>query len=143
MSRVFKVDNPGKVRNQLMRTCAELIRRLSQKAALDEEAKDMAATLVYCLRQIDGGVDESARAWEKRDYWIKAERFRERWSWAGRMAGPLERIIRSDAWDQLPTLLAQLYPHIADIKVNKFTRSSSLWDGAYARLMAEPSAPAR
>ena len=31
MSRVINTDGPGKRRNQLMRTCAELLRRLSQK----------------------------------------------------------------------------------------------------------------
>ncbi len=137
MSRTFKIDSPGKVRSQLMRTCAEVIRHLSQKNTLDDEAKDMAALLVYCLRQIDAGIEESSKAWEKRDYWMKAERFREKWLWAGRAASDLEAVIRRGAWEQLPALLAQLYRHFADIKVNKLTRKSSLWEGAYQRLMTE------
>lgn len=137
MSRTFKIDGPGKVRNQLMRTCAEVIRRLSQKTTLDDEAKDMAALLVFCLRQIADGIDESAMAWEKRDYWIKAERFREKWSWAGGAAADLEAVIRDEAWDRLPANLAQLYHRFNEVTVSKFTRKSSLWKGAYARLRAE------
>jgi hypothetical protein len=139
MSRVIKVDNPGKIRNQLMRTAAELIRRLSQKSTLDDEARDMAATLVYCFRQIDEGIDESAYAWEKRDYWVKAERFRARWGWARRAAEEMETIIREDDWDRLPVTLVDLLPAFSDFKVARFTRDSKLWRGAYRRLMAEDS----
>ncbi len=137
MSRTFKVDSPGKVRNQLMRTAAEVLRHLSQKDRLDGETKDLAALLVYCLRQIDEGIDESARAWEKRDYWLKAERFRHRWAWAGHGAARLESVVREEAWDQLPDMLMELFPHFASIKVARFTRKPSLWEGAYERLISE------
>ena len=81
MGRVVNTNNPGKVRNQLMRTSAELLRHLSQKTELDNEAKDMAARLVFCLREIEDGIESSAMAWEKRDYWVKAEQLRQRWAW--------------------------------------------------------------
>ena len=137
MSRTFKIDSPGKVRNQVMRTAAEAIRRLSQKSALDGEAKDLVALLVYCLRQIAAGVEESARAWEKRDYWVKAERFRQRWTWAGRAAADLEDLIQKETWNLLPERLADLTPRFANVKVARLTRKPSLWAGAYERLMAE------
>ena len=122
-----------------MRTAAEVLRHLSQKKALDAETKDLAAFLVYCLRRIDEGIDESARAWEKRDYWIKAERFRHRWSWAGRSATELDALIRDEAWDQLPMALAALLPEFASVKVTRFTRAPSMWAGAYERLLGEPA----
>ena len=81
MSRVINTDSTGKKRNQNMRTGAELLRHLSQKNTIDDEAKDMLALLIYCLREIDEGIDSSAQAWEKRDYWMKAEEFRQRWRW--------------------------------------------------------------
>lgn len=144
MSRTFKIDSPGKIRNQLMRTCAEVIRHLSQKTSLDDEAKDMAALLVYCLRQIAEGIDESSVAWEKRDYWLKAERFRQKWEWTARAATDLEALVRDQAWDRLPATLSELYPHFADIKITKLTRHPSLWQGAFERLIAEaPAASAQ
>src|SRR5262245_46135088 len=117
MSRVVKVDGPGKLRNQMMRTGAEVLRLLSQKPGLDDEARDMAATLVYCLLAIDAGIDESALAWEKRDYWVKAEQFRARWAWARRLGAELRSLVVSEAWDQLPVMLARLIPNFADIKI--------------------------
>jgi len=137
MSRVVNTNNPGKIRNQMMRTSAELLRHLSQKAALDDEAKDMAALLVYCLREIDDGIEASALAWEKRDYWIKAEQLRQRWMWTGKAIASLETMIRTEAWETLPGIMADLFGYFADIKITKFTRSSSVWEGAYQRLMAE------
>ena len=137
MSRVVKIDGPGKVRNHLMRTGAEVIRLLSQKTELDEEARDMAALLVYCLREIDAGIDGSAMAWEKRDYWVKAEQFRARWAWAGRVGDELSGVVTGEAWEQLPLVLARLLPHFTEIKIVKVTRNPTLWRGAYRRLLQE------
>lgn len=137
MSRVVNLDGPGKARNQLMRTSAEVIRHLSQKTELDEEACDMAALLVYCLREIDAGIDDSALAWEKRDYWVKAEQFRARWAWAGKAAAELSVVVLRGAWEQLPMILARLLPYFTEIKIVKMTRNSSLWRGAYQRLLHE------
>ena len=137
MSRVVNVDNPGKQRSQLMRTAAELLRHLSQKPELDDEAKDMAATLVFCLRGIDDGIESSAAAWEKRDYWIKAEQLRQRWGWAGNASARLEATIRNGTWEALPAAMINLFEHFSDIKITKFTRDSSAWQGAYQRLIEE------
>jgi hypothetical protein len=135
MSRVVNINNPGKIRSRLMRTSAELLRHLSQKATLDEEAKDMAAAVMLCLRGIEEGIESSAEAWEKRDYWIKAEQLRQRWAWAGDSATRLEHLIRSDDWDSLPTVMAGLFGHFAEIKVTKMTRDSNEWQGAYLRFL--------
>ncbi|HLV36312.1 MAG TPA: hypothetical protein VKY59_14390 [Spirillospora sp.] len=137
MSRVINTDSAGKRRNQNMRTGAELLRRLSQKTTIDEEAQDMVALLVYCLREIDEGIDESARAWEKRDYWMKAEEFRQRWHWAGTMADELQDMIFQDDWQRMPEMMVRLLPHFSDIKINKFMRKPDLWSGSYERLMRE------
>ncbi len=135
MSRVINTDSTGKNRNQLMRTCAELLRHLSQKPAIDDDAKDMAAYLVVCLQRIEDGIDESASVWEKRDYWIKAEQLRQRWAWVGNAAARLENLIRKDSWDRLPELLTGLFSHFAEVKITRLTRSADLWQGAYQELL--------
>ena len=137
MGRIVNVDNPTKLRNQLMRTAAELLRHLSQKTAVDDDAKDMAAHLVFCLREIDAGIEASAASWEKRDYWLKAERLRQRWAWAGLAADRLEDLIRSEAWHDLPEFFSGLFPHFSSIKIQRFTREPSEWAGAYQRLLHE------
>jgi hypothetical protein len=137
MSRVVNTESVGKARSQHMRTAAEMIRRLSQKSELDQEAKDMAAQLVFCFRDIEDGIEEAMIAWEKRNYWNKVEQFRQQWTWVGRAAANLEQMIRANRWEQLPPQLASLFGHFSDITINKFTRSADAWEGAYERLMAE------
>lgn len=137
MGRVINTDSTGKRRNQNMRTAAEILRRLSQKNTVDRDVKDMVAMLVYCFREIDEGIDQSAAAWEKRDYWMKADELRLRWGWAGEAADELQTMLYNEEWHRLPEMMAKLFPHFADITITKFTRKETLWKGCYERLLAE------
>ncbi len=138
MSRVINPNAPAKIRSRNRRSIAEILRRFIQRQAIDDESKDMAATLVYLLREINAGVEQTIQAWEKRDYWMKAERFLQEWNWAIESASNIEDVLRHEAWDLLPELLADLFPRFADIELKKMMRKASLWQGVYQRLMAEP-----
>lgn len=139
MGRVINTDSTGKQRNQIMRTAAELLRRLSQKPDIDADAKDMLAALVFCFREVDQGIEASAQAWERRDYWMKADELRSRWSWAGRMADELQAMIFDETWDQLPQVIVKLLPYFTEFTITKFTRGEAVWSGSHMRLMAERS----
>lgn len=138
MSRVINVDSPTKRRNRNRRSIAEILRRLSQQQQLDMESKDMAATIVYLLREISEVNEQTAKAWEKRDYWMKSERFLREWQWVDEIGANFEDIIRHDAFDLLPELMVDLFPRFLDIEIKTFTRKPSLWRGNYQQLMAEP-----
>jgi hypothetical protein len=137
MSRVISTERPGTVRHQFRRTIAEALRLLSQKGQLDEEAKDLAALIVYCLHGMADTVEQTIGAWERRDYYIKAERFRQQWIWLEPAIEELSSTIYRGSWDQLPVVLAQLFPHFTDIRVKQMTRKPSLWQGAYQRFMQQ------
>ena len=137
MSRVINPNAPGKTRSQHMRTLAEILRRLASKPSVDDETKDMAAAMVFLLRDIDEGINVSTLAWEKRDYWLKADRFRIEWEWAGQAAADIEDLIRNEAWDLLPRLMMDLFPRFASIRIKRLTRKPELWRGAYGQLMTE------
>jgi hypothetical protein len=138
LSRVIHVDSPGKRRSQARRSVAEILRTLGRKTRIDDEAKDMAAMLVFLLQEIKATVDESANAWEKRGYWMKVERFVRDWEWIPQLAADIDDVIRHEAWDLLPELLAGLSPHFDDIQIKSMTRKSDAWRGAYRKLLAEP-----
>jgi hypothetical protein len=101
-----------------------MLRRLIEKPQMDQEAKDMAAMIVYLLREIHEGVEQTVKAWEKRDYWMKAERFLRDWEWVKETAVNIEDVLRHEAWDLLPELLVDLFPRFADIQIKKLTRST-------------------
>lgn len=137
MSRVVNTNNPGKRRSQNLRACAELLRHLSQKPEMDEEAKDMLAAMVFALREVEKSLDEAVVAWEKRDYWIKAEQFRQKWTWTGLSLDTLVAILKKEDWAALPMFMVKTLPYFADIKINRVTRQPSLWEGKYDLLSQE------
>ncbi len=138
MSRIVNTQgSPTTQRSRLRRSIAEALRRLLEKSTFDAESRDLTALIVFALREIDEGVNQSAEAWEKRDYYVKADRFRRDWAWTGPMERLLTHALLDGYLDELPPLFAQLLPKFQDIKVNKLTRSSKLWEGAYERLKRE------
>jgi len=137
MSRVVNTNSPSKRRNYHMRSCAELLRHLSQKPEFDDEACDMLAALAHGLHEIEAGLDEATEAWEKRDYWLKVEQFRQKWAWAGLSAAELDDVLRRKDWSALPAHLVKLLPYFADITITKMMRSPDLWQGKYAEFLAK------
>ena len=137
MGRVINSNSPGKIRYHHQRTIAELLRRLSQQQALDQETKDMAAAITYSLRGIHETVMQTVQAWEKRDYWTKADRFMREWEWADHMAADLEDLIYQSQWSRLPGIMASLMPHFIQIETKKLTRPRSHWLGAHQRLLMD------
>ncbi len=137
MSRVINTNSPGKRRNAQLRTIAEILRRLSQQREINPETKDMTAALVHCLRVIDGTVEESVRAWEKRGYWKKADDFQQKWWWASLEAVALEKLVAQENWHELPERMVKLLPKVTHIQLNRMTRDPAEWRGAYRKLKRE------
>ena len=74
-----------------------------------------------------------------RDYWMKAEEFRQRWNWAGYMAGQIASVLVEGKWDALPQIMVKLLPRFSDIKITKVKTKSNEWIGSYTRLSEEKS----
>jgi hypothetical protein len=139
MSHITHIDGtPTQQRNAIRRTIAEILRRLLEKKTIDDETKDMLAFIVFGLRNMDQSIDQSAAAWEKRDYYIKADQFRREWLWLPDTANRLEEVLRSSDWATAPIELAGLAARFSDIKVTTLTKSPALWQGAYKKLIASP-----
>lgn len=137
MARVINTNSPGKRRNAHMRTVAEILRHLGQKTTIDDSSKDMVAAVIFSLRAIEATVEESAVAWEKRGYWKKADDFQQKWWWCSLSSNALEKLVRSDNWEEIPEAMVKLFPHFSDIKINRLTRDPSDWIGMYSKLMRE------
>jgi hypothetical protein len=135
VSRVISTNSVGKERRQLRRTIAEALRRLARKNKFDEESRDLAALIVFCLRRLEDGVEQTIQAWEKRDYFLKADRFQRQWEWIDETAYALESALLLGQWDKVPEVLASLFPKFTDITINRFTRSEDVWEGCYDRLV--------
>ncbi|HQZ70045.1 MAG: hypothetical protein ACH37Z_03380 [Anaerolineae bacterium] len=137
MGRLISVESPSTIRQRWRRTIAEALKHLMAKRELDEEVKDLSALIVFALREISAGVEQSASVWDKKHYYIKADHLRADWEWADRTAERMVRLIQVDDWLRLPVVLAEMAPRFADVNVNQFTRTNQLWRGAFKRLKAE------
>ena len=137
MSRVIATESVGQERHRLRRTIAEALRRLARKQAFDDESLDLASLVVFSLRRLEEGVDQTASAWEKRNYYLKADRFRREWEWLDDTAYALESALLLGQHDRLPTVLASLFPKFGDITIGRYTRSPELWEGAYQKLLSD------
>ncbi len=135
MARVINTDSPGKHRGNLMRTVAEIQRRLMKKTTPDEEVQDMLALAVFCLRKIAATVQETSAAWDERGYWKKAAAFETEWEWAGETADQIEALLREKEWEEIPAVLILLAEKTAAIEVTRFTRNPDLWKDCRRRLL--------
>jgi glycogen synthase len=141
MSRIVNTgQTPAKRRHAHRRSCAEVLRLLAQKRLtdhFDDEAKDMVAFLVFNLRGIYQTIDESAHAWDEKNYWKKAETLRERWRWSRTAARKLEALVLDDDWGAVPIQLIGLTERFQDVTVRSITRNADWWCGALRALRRE------
>ena len=148
MGRIIQTgETAAKRRRAHLRSCAEVLRLLAQRPSLaaggwDDEAKDMVAFLVFNLRGIGAAIEESAQAWDDKNYWRKAEKLRADWRWARADADKLEECVLADRWDEVPPLLLGLLPHIQSVTVAQLTRDADWWAGALRALRKETAAKA-
>jgi hypothetical protein len=134
LSRVINPDSVGKERTRLTKSIVLCIREMAKMSEVTPEAKDMASFIALALQSISDGIDVSVAAWEKRDYWVKADKFRMEWMWASLSAAKMKDAVLSDDW----AAIAMLMPHIASkfgsIVVSDNHRLGKPWAGAYVLL---------
>ncbi len=135
MARIINTgDTAAKRRRSHIRSCAEAIRVLAGSEYFDEEAQDIAAFIVFNLQGIYKSIDESALAWDDRNYWKKAEALRDKWYWSKRSGEQLTDLILNNRWMEVQDHLIGLIPHFTGVTINQMTRNSDWWVGALANL---------
>lgn len=134
MSRLIKTDTAGKDRTRLTKSIVLAVRELAKQNDVTSETKDLAAFITLALRTISKGIDESVAAWEKRDYWVKADRFRMEWMWTGQTANKVEDALLRDDWGAIAMILPQVASKLSKIQVSDNHRLGRPWVGAYEKL---------
>jgi hypothetical protein len=135
LSRVIKLETVGKERNQLIRATALAVRQLLQQKEIDATTRDLAAFCALTLAAIEETIDPSVAAWEKRGYWVKADRFRMEWLWTGQLAETLRQAVLSEDWQKVAQTAVQIAQKFAAVKIPQRHRLGTPWAGAYERLM--------
>ena len=134
MSRVINPDSVGKERTRLIKSIVLCIRELAKQAKVTPDAKDLAAFIALALQSISDGIDVSVAAWEKRDYWVKADKFRMEWMWAGQLADKMKAAVLTDDWATIAMLMPQIASRFGKVIVSDNHRLGKPWVGAYTLL---------
>lgn len=137
MSRLIKTDTAGKDRTRLTKSIVLAVRELAKQKDVTSEAQDLAAYIALALQTIADGIDESVAAWEKRGYWVKADRFRMEWLWTGQTAAKMKSAVLADDWGTIAMLMPQIAQKLGRIQIAENHRLGRPWAGIYRRMMEE------
>jgi hypothetical protein len=134
LSRVINPESAGKDRARLTKAIVLAIRELAKQSEPTPAARDLAAFISLALSAIADGIDVSVAAWEKRDYWVKADKFRMEWMWAGLTAVKMKSAVLTDDWGAVAMLLSQIAGKLGKVQVSDNHRLGKPWEGAYKKL---------
>ena len=134
MSPIINPESAGKERTQLSKAIVLAVRELARQTDVTLEAKDLAAFIAMALKTISEGIDISVAAWEKRGYWVKADRFRMEWLWTGQVGDKMESALLSEDWGTIAMLIPQIAQKFNKIMVSENHRLGKPWVGSYGRL---------
>ena len=117
MSNIIKLDSPTKERTILLRYCALALRALSEQKSMNDEVIKIYIFFGDVLHKINQNVEKTCAAWEKRDYWMKADKFRLEWEWANRNAAQIQGFVKEQQWEFLPNVISGLIPFLIHVKI--------------------------
>lgn len=134
---IINPESAGKERTQLSKGIILAIRELAKQPEVGNESRDMAAFISIALSKISEGIDISVAAWEKRGYWVKADRFRMEWLWAGLYAEKMKIAVLADDWAIIAITMIQIAQKLGKVEVPAGHRLGRPWVGAWKQLNSE------
>jgi hypothetical protein len=134
MSRLIKTETAGKDRTRLTRAVVAALRELARQKEIGGEARDLAAFIVLALESISQTIDPSVAAWEKRGYWVKADKFRMEWQWTKRLSEAMRKALLSEDWGTVAAISAEIAQKLNKINVSENHRMGTPWKGSWIRL---------
>ena len=133
MSRIIKTETAGKDRSRRSKEIVLAIRELMKQTSPDDTTRDLAAFITLALEEIAQTIDLSVAAWEKRDYWVKADRFRMEWSWVGPQGSAMRQALAVDDWAKVAQTSIVVAQKFNKIKIATHHRLGTPWVGAWEK----------
>jgi hypothetical protein len=134
LGRYINPDGVGKERTRLCKEVVLSLRELMKQTEPDDTSRDLAAFIALALEQIYQTVESSVGAWEKKGYWVKADRFRLEWEWSHSMAERMQKGVLGEDWGTVAMTAAQVAQRLMKIEVPVRHKLGTPWIGARAKL---------
>ena len=121
MGRIIHTTHPTRQRAATLKRIASMIRDYPRTNDSQIDIRELSELLIAGLREIQESVNRTAAAWEKRDYWLKADAFRRQWRWVDEMIAGMTKALQ--AGDR-PSLQAQILELKRRMETSTSSRSS-------------------
>lgn len=136
MGRIIKTESAGKDRTRLSKEVVLAIRELMKQTKPDDTSQDIAAFIALALEEIAQTIDISVAAWEKRGYWVKADRFRLDWGWSEKQAEMMRQAITREDWAQVAQVSIQVAQKLSAVQIAEHHRLGTPWTGSWSKFKA-------
>lgn len=137
MSRIISTDNVGTERNRLLKAIVISIRELMKQSTIDATTKDLAAFISNALLAVHETVERSVIPWEKRDYWVKADKFRLEWAWTKEIGDEMLAATLDQDWTTVALLSASVGQRLKKVTVSDRHRMGTPWIGAWDLMISQ------
>jgi hypothetical protein len=131
LSRIINPDSSSKNRARLARTVVLAVRRLANQTEPGTESRDIAAYIALALDGIAKTIDSTVGPWEKRGYWVKADRFRMDWAWTETCSKKMRRSVLDGDWNSVAEAAAMTASKLSKITISDGNRLGEPWKGAW------------
>lgn len=136
LSRLITRGSASKDRILLEKGIVLAIRELANQSGLDATTKDLLAYIALSLKAIGETIDASVTAWEKRGYWVKADRYRMEWIWASNFGEEMKLALLNEDWGRVVNLTALVTQKMSKVKISPKQRLSAPWIGSFEKLIS-------
>ena len=138
MSRVINPETGRKLRDKNVKAIVKALRELMKRGSVDDESRDLAAFIALALYTVYDTIDVSVSAWEKRGYWLKADRYRMDWDWTQQLGREIHSAVLEDEWDRVAIVSVKIAQKLNHIQIPQRDRIGSPWEGAWQSLKERP-----
>jgi len=134
LGRIINTQSLSTERNRLMKAMVIALREMGKQNSFTDETRDLAAFLAAALETVAETVERSVEPWEKRGYWLKADRFRMDWAWVYPLARQMKKAVLEDDLAAIAQSAATLGGKLKEVEVPAKHRLGQPWLGAWEKL---------
>lgn len=134
LGRIINTQGVGKERQQLLKAIVISIRELMKQTKADSTTRDLSSFISAALIAVGATIERTVAPWEKRDYWVKADKFRREWAWANSVGEELKEATLNEDWPTVARLSADIGLKLRKIEVSERHRMGTPWIGSWDKL---------
>jgi hypothetical protein len=141
LSRVINPESAAADRGRLSKVVILALRELMKQTETSDRTRDLVAFMSLALREMYHTAETSVVAWEKRGYWVKADKFRMEWEWAEYQGRSLETALLKDDWANIAKSAAIIGQKLNKVKMGASIRGmvENPWAGAWEKIKQKKS----